>query len=194
MYKKCSCCKEKKDKLEFGKDVKRKDNLNPYCKSCRKNKSDKRKYKKKEYDKNFYESNKDEIKLRTSKYYKENREHMIKKCVEYRSNRLKTDLEYRLKSVLRCRLYKCIKSIKDNKQKKTLEYLGCSIEELKNHIEKSFTKNMSWNNYGEWHIDHIIPCSSFNLINEIEIGECFHYTNLQPLWAIDNLKKSNKLK
>ena len=52
---------------------------------------------------------------------------------------------------------------------------------------------MSWSNRGEWHIDHIIPCSSFNLLDEKEQEKCFHYTNLQPLWAAENLSKSNKI-
>ena len=51
---------------------------------------------------------------------------------------------------------------------------------------------MSWGNYGKWHVDHIRPCASFNLVNEEEQKKCFHYTNLQPLWAKDNLSKGSK--
>ena len=76
--------------------------------------------------------------------------------------------------------------------------LGCSVKCLKEHLESLFYKHpgsglkMSWDNYGEWHIDHIKPCSKFDLTIDSEQRECFHYTNLQPLWAEDNLRKSDK--
>ena len=63
---------------------------------------------------------------------------------------------------------------------------------LKEYLEKQFEKGMSWKNYGEWHIDHIKPCASFSLINEEEQKECFHYTNLRPLWAEENLSRPKK--
>ncbi len=67
--------------------------------------------------------------------------------------------------------------------------VGCSTEELKIYLEKQFTDGMSWNNYGEWHIDHIRPCASFDLSDLSQQIECFHYTNLRPLWAEDNKSK-----
>ena len=72
--------------------------------------------------------------------------------------------------------------------------LGCSIDSLKRHLSKKFKIGMSWDNYGihGWHIDHIIPLSSAKTIEDIE--KLCHYTNLQPLWAKDNLQKSNKIK
>ena len=73
------------------------------------------------------------------------------------------------------------------------QFLGCSPEELKIHIEKQFKDNMSFNNYGEWEIDHIIPISSFNLSNIEESKKCFNYKNLQPLWEKENILKSNKI-
>jgi hypothetical protein len=83
--------------------------------------------------------------------------------------------------------------MKFNRNKQSLEILGCSVEEFRNHIENKFQSGMSWENYGYygWHIDHIIPLSSAK--TEKEIYELCHYTNLQPLWAKENLKKSNKL-
>ena len=69
--------------------------------------------------------------------------------------------------------------------------MGCSYEFLKEHLEKQFVDGMSWENRSEWHIDHIIPLSSAK--NEDEIYKLCHYTNLQPLWAIDNIKKGKKL-
>ena len=74
-----------------------------------------------------------------------------------------------------------------------MELIGCSISDLVKHLENQFIEGMSWKNYGKWHIDHIRPCASFNLLNEDEQRACFHYSNLQPLWAIDNLKKKDKL-
>lgn len=73
----------------------------------------------------------------------------------------------------------------------TMELIGCTIPELKHHIEKQFRDGMSWNNWGKfgWHLDHIRPCSSFNLIEESQQRECFNYFNLQPLWAAENWEK-----
>lgn len=77
----------------------------------------------------------------------------------------------------------------------TFELLGCTREFLKEYIEAKFLPNMNWNNYGlkGWHIDHIIPCSSFDLTDKEQLKKCFHYTNLQPLWWKDNLSKGNKI-
>ena len=73
-----------------------------------------------------------------------------------------------------------------------MKLTGCELSFLKKHIESKFTEKMTWNNHGEWHIDHIIPCSSFDLRNPIEQKICFNWRNLQPMWATENLEKSNK--
>ncbi len=73
-----------------------------------------------------------------------------------------------------------------------MELLGCTIDELKRYLEQQFKEGMTWDNYGEWHVDHIKPCASFNFFNENEQKECFHFTNLQPLWAEDDMKKHDK--
>jgi hypothetical protein len=86
-----------------------------------------------------------------------------------------------------------------SKKNRTVEYLGISIPEFKKHLEKKFHVNsktgemMSWENIGKWHLDHIIPCSSFDIRNIEAQKKCFHYTNIQPLWAEHNIKKGNKL-
>ena len=73
-----------------------------------------------------------------------------------------------------------------------MELTGCSKDELFKYLESKFIEDMTWDNYGKWHIDHIRPCASFNLENSEEQIECFHYTNLQPLWAKDNISKGSK--
>ena len=86
--------------------------------------------------------------------------------------------------------------LKKKNVKRTLKYseiLGCDKEFLKEHLRKNFKEKMSFNNYGKWHIDHIIPISSFNLEKKEELLKCFNYKNLQPLWAKENLVKSNKI-
>lgn len=96
---------------------------------------------------------------------------------------------FRILQSLRSRLYKAVKSQGSTHKLHTLDILGCSIETLKKHLESLWFIGMSWENYGQWHIDHIKPCSSFDLINPEEQKKCFNYTNLQPLWKKNNLKK-----
>ena len=73
-----------------------------------------------------------------------------------------------------------------------MKLTGCNILFLKEYLEAKFKKGMNWENYGVWHVDHIKPCASFNLMKKEEQEKCFHYTNLQPLWAIENIKKGKK--
>ena len=77
----------------------------------------------------------------------------------------------------------------------SIELLGCTRDELRAHLERQFTSGMTWDNYGVkgWHIDHRKPCAAFDLTNSEQQKECFHYTNLQPLWAKDNLAKGDKI-
>lgn len=98
------------------------------------------------------------------------------------------------------KLYKSLQTLLSNtmsgrtKKCKTFKYIGCSVVELKSHLENQFKDGMSWENYGKWHIDHITPRSHFDHNNESEIFKCWHYTNLQPLWASENIKKGNRIK
>jgi hypothetical protein len=132
----------------------------------------------KKYSKKWKEDNKGYHSL----YNKEN----AKKIAERKRIRYSEDLDFKIRDKLRTRLYQAIKF---NKGGSAVKDLGCSIEELKKHIESQFTEGMNWDNYGEWHIDHIVPLSFFKLDNPIELRSACHYTNLQPLWATDNLKK-----
>ena len=112
-------------------------------------------------------------------------------------DKLSSTPEGRLIISIRSRIAKIIKINQKVKNKRTLELLGCDGKFLKKHLEKQFSKGMSWNNYGEWHVDHIIPIDYFlknHDFNDVEIQkECFNYKNLQPLWATDNLKKYDKI-
>jgi hypothetical protein len=106
-----------------------------------------------------------------------------------------TDLEYRLKSRLRSRISTVLKTQNAHKDNHTLELLGCTLNELKLHLEKQFVDGMNWNNYGRngWHIDHIIPCTYFDLAKIERRSICFNYRNLQPLWESDNCIKHDTL-
>lgn len=106
---------------------------------------------------------------------------------ELRKERYQNDTEYRILVLLRGRLYNALSG--KAKAANTLELLGCTIKELRIHLESLFQKGMAWDNRGKWEIDHIKPCASFNLIDPGQQKECFNYTNLQPLWAEDNRKK-----
>jgi hypothetical protein len=94
-------------------------------------------------------------------------------------------------NIIRQRISDRLKNYSKNNKKHTMEYVGCNLDTLKEHIEKQFNDGMTWENQGKWHIDHIRPCASFNLDKENERHMCFHYTNLQPLWAFDNISKSS---
>jgi hypothetical protein len=124
------------------------------------------------------------------KYMSQNREHVNSKAKDINRKRRDNDIEYRIKGVLRCRLYSAIKNGKGYKSASTMELVGCTIEFLKGYLEAQFETNMSWDNYGEWHIDHIIPCASFNLTEVGEQKKCFNYINLQPLWATTEIARS----
>ena len=99
--------------------------------------------------------------------------------------------ELRILHNLRSRIRRALKGA--SKSKSTMALLGCSLEDFKSRLEKQFIEGMTWDNYGEWHIDHKIPCSKFNFAEENEQKKCFHYSNLQPLWRTDNLQKHAKL-
>jgi hypothetical protein len=111
----------------------------------------------------------------------------------YEAAKRKNDPQYKLRKALRDRLLYAIKSQSAIKTESAIDLVGCSITEVMDHIASKFTDGMSWENHGEWHIDHIKPCASFDLSVEGDRKSCFHYTNLQPLWALDNKIKSDKI-
>jgi hypothetical protein len=102
---------------------------------------------------------------------------------EYQKEKCRTDINFRLTRNLRSRMKYALNN--NAKANKTIHILGCSIPFLKDYLQSKFLPTMTWENYGRyWHIDHIIPCSSFNLSKKEEQEKCFHYTNLQPLFAV----------
>lgn len=109
--------------------------------------------------------------------------------------------EFRLVCAIRGRIAKAVKELKMKKVNKSLDMLGCSLSQLAAHIESRFAAGMSWENHGiytkegpmTWHVDHIKPISSFDLTDPEQQRECFHYTNLQPLWATENLSKGDNV-
>lgn len=124
------------------------------------------------------------------------------KChVKYSVNRRKKDIRYKIECRLRTRFWAALKRGKSVKRSSVIKLTSCSIEYLKSHIESQFQPGMSWENYGNpkdgqsngWHIDHIIPCAAFDLTDPEQQAKCFHYTNLQPLWARDNIRKKDKI-
>jgi hypothetical protein len=138
-----------------------------------------------------YHKNKDKESniQRIKNYRKENRP----KLNEWEKNKRQTDPIYKLTSTVRSRLKSFLRKNNITKKNKTFELVGCTPQELKEHLEKQFREGMTWDNHGMygWHIDHIIPLSSAT--TEEELYKLCHYTNLQPLWAEENLSKGNKV-
>lgn len=157
----------------------------------------------KEYQRQWYINNQEEEKVKRKQYYQENKEQISQrekqykqrnkqKVNQYRYDRYHSDLQYKLSSLLRCRLEKVI----NGKQKtgSAVHDLGCTLPELIQHIEQQFTEDMTWDNWSRtgWHLDHIKPLSLFDLTDPEQYKQAAHYTNLQPLWAHDNLSKGNR--
>lgn len=106
----------------------------------------------------------------------------LKYYVDYRNN----NLSHKIAHSLRVRLRRVVKT------GSAVKNLGCSIPEFLAHLESKFTTGMSWNNYGKWHIDHIKPLSSYDLTNPEQLILACHYSNLQPLWAAENISKNGR--
>lgn len=162
---------------------------NYHCKECHNNSIKK----KAQIDIDFAERRKAAI----SRWNKENKDRKR----DYQKEWIKLN-PMRWKELARRQRIKPLNKVRNNLRKRLREFvkgksgfmqIGCKKQELVAHLESKFQKGMSWDNYGEWHIDHIIPCSAFDLTNPSHIATCFHYQNLQPLWAADNIRKSNKV-
>ena len=200
----CLKCQLSKNICDFNKDKNRNDGLQPICKVCNK-----------EYKLEYYLKNKSKILDKSKIYYEHNKGHVIErvklwgennqeKVKEYKksyvknnrdiinermSERKKNEPILKLKMLYRSKINKILGS----KKEKTFDLIGCSPLQLKEYLEKQFRMGMTWENHGlfGWHIDHIIPISSAK--NDEELKKLCHYTNLQPLWALDNIRKRDKI-
>ena len=150
------------------------------------------------YNKEYYNKNKDIISIQYKEWYNKNNEYIKtkrkenrEKTTKYMNTRRKTEPLFNLKSNLRSRTYQAFSYMSWKKGGSTEQLLGIDYKRCKLHLERQFTKGMNWSNHGEWHIDHIIPLSSAT--NEVELRKLCHYTNLQPLWAYDNISKGAKI-
>tara|TARA_Y100000816_G_C26008916_1_gene527434 strand:+ start:173 stop:1015 length:843 start_codon:yes stop_codon:yes gene_type:complete len=123
----------------------------------------------------------------------ENREKVNKWNRKYSYEKYHNDVEFRLRHRLSNVMRRAVRAQRTGKSKKTAEIVGCDFQFLIKYLEAKFKDGMSWKNMGEWHIDHIKPCKSFDLTNPEEQKKCFHYSNLQPLWAEENIRKSAKI-
>jgi hypothetical protein len=198
----CSKCGVEKELKDFNKMSKVKCGVRSYCRECQKidskkyrlenkekikeyntkwNKENQEYYKK--YFEEYYIINYEKEKERKLKWSRDNREYSN----NYQKKRKKENILFNIISNMRNSVNRYLKY----KSKHTFEIIGCSPQLLKEHLENQFVSGMGWDNRSEWHIDHIIPLSSAK--TEDELYKLCHYTNLQPLWAEENLKKSNKI-
>jgi len=136
-----------------------------------------------------YEANKERVLARCKKYRKANGAKLAKQDNKRKKQRMEEDFLFFIKNKLRRAVIGAFERIKQNKPANTQTLLGCAWEEAKAHFESLFQEGMSWSNHGEWHIDHVRPVASFT---QDELHLMNHISNLQPLWAEDNIKKSDK--
>lgn len=207
----CRQCKKEKSYSEFGRS-KWSDGYRAVCNECRRTTEAPKYYKKHQQTiQNYKQRNREKILKENKAYYKSHSTYFssyrIKHSEQYRQWRINnrarlnayrkqlkiTNPDFKIACNLRSRMSTLLRRCKTPKSSSMLKLLGCSLEQLKEHLESQFLIGMSWDTYGSWHIDHIRPCASFDLSKPEQQATCFHYSNLQPLWASDNLKKNKKL-
>lgn len=192
MAKRCSSCKSVKKDEDFYHRSDKPHLLQSYCIDCIKQKR-----------KKYREENIEKFKRKDRFYHERNRAKRLKYLKDWQfknkhkryakeKKRAMVDIHFAIKRRLHNRIKKAIKN--NSKHTTTVKYLGCSIEFFKKYFTSLFVDSMTWDDFlcGKIHIDHIIPCSKFDLSQEQDQLICFHYTNLQPLWAKDNIKKRNR--
>ena len=149
-----------------------------------------RKDRKRVWNKAYYEANQESAKAKEKARYAANPDRYKTAKKAWSTSDSPRAIEYRLANNLRRRM-RCALNGKD-KSASTRTLIGCTWQELRKHIECQFKPGMSWDRRSEFHIDHIIPCAAFDLSDPIQQQECFHFSNLQPLWASENMAKGSK--
>lgn len=207
----CSKCGQDLPLDQFYKCKRSKDGLVWKCKSCSKN-----------YDREFYQKNKENLLFKNREYEnsekgKLNRQRVNKKhsqtdkgkrsrkrandkrrdngkLAQWLMNSYNNNKKFKICRILRAKLTQTLKG--KDRSIHTLDLLGCSLEHFKQYIESQFQEGMTWENHTKkgWHLDHKRPCASFDLSDTEQQKICFHYTNFQPLWCIENIKKGSLYK
>ena len=174
----CNKCKQTKDVSEFGKCRRNKDGLDRWCRECKKQ---------------YWQQNRETLNKKSREYYHNNREAISKQRARYQLTRRKNDTQYAIVVSLRKRLRNAIRE--GRRSGSAIRDLGCSIEELLEHLESQFyDERMSWDAWGkEWQIDHIYPLSEADLEDRVQFLAANNWRNLQPLTIKENLSKSNKV-
>lgn len=189
--KKCNICQIIKPLGDYSKSSQHKSGFRNYCKECQ-NKMSKKYREKMSVElkikrKTFALENPEKIKEWSKRTYQKHGKRISKERYE----KVKSDPIQYLKVLMRRRIRGILQSKNLNKKLPSKDIVGCEYNELKLYLESKFIDGMNWENQGAWHIDHIIPLSSAQ--TEEEIYKLCHFTNLQPLWALDNIRKSNKI-
>lgn len=190
MIKCCTVCKIDKHISEFHTRNDRKSGYASQCKACDAERHRKYPDRNRLCSKRWAENNKERVAYNLANWKENNVDHIR----EYRRSlhhKKKNDPLYLISNRIRNRLRKAFLNNGYTKKSKTMDILGCDFKTLCEHLENQFAEGMSWDNKSEWHVDHIIPLSCAK--SEDDLILLNHYTNLRPLWAIDNLKKGSKL-
>lgn len=177
----CSKCGDPKDESEFSSDPQKKSGLRPSCKACSKRWRDSKKLHRSAYQKKWYQDHRDQQIAYSGAYW----------------HRRKGDSNFKLAHYLRSRVTKMLR--RGQKAGSAVRDLGCSIADFRTYLENGFYVHpitgevMAWGNYGKWHVDHKRPLDSFDLTDRTQFLQACHYTNLQPLWAEQNLAKGARV-
>ena len=212
----CPRCKTSKSISDWEKNKRTKDGLQVWCKQCRKENTKENYSHISKYQKDYAQNHKEKLTNYKKQWYQENKprvrsefkekywsdpesfrerarnEYVVRrdKIFQYFTNRYRTDPEYKILVTLRNRIGSALKGL--SKSARTTELVGCSIKQLITHLESNFSAEMSWDNHGTyWDVDHIVPCAAFDLLNPDHQKQCFHWSNLQPLEHIENIRKGD---
>lgn len=196
--KRCSKCNKEKYLVYFYKQNRSKDGYRPCCKDCVFIYAQNYKLKRRDSLKLRYhvdETYRNKCLINYHKYRNSPKNYLAIKETQ-RKNKIKyrNDPKFNIINTLRCRIRSAVRSKGKKKFDKTMSLIGCDRQTLILHLESKFKEGMTWDGYGfkGWHIDHIKPCCKFDLSNEDEQRKCFHYTNLQPSWWYENLRKGGR--